>query len=128
MFAVLIITASLVSRRSLLPCCPREFWELSGRDPVTSQPTEEYRVDRAEYAQGLGWMTAKILAPVVFVFALLSPFLPSFLVCFFARSALKKPRVVPKFPQGQGNQVKYASARENRHMHVASPRGREASK
>ena len=54
LFAVLIITASLVSRRSLLPCCPREFWELSGRDSVTSQPTEEYRVDRAEYAQGLG--------------------------------------------------------------------------
>ena len=69
-------------------------------------------------------MTAKILVSVVGV----SPFLFSFLVCCFARSPLKKPRVVSKFPQGQGNQVKYASARENRHMRVASPRGRETRK
>ena len=70
-------------------------------------------------------MTAKILASVGFS-VLLSSFLFSFLVCCFARSPLKKPRAVPKFPQGQGNQVKYASARGNRYMHVASPRGREA--
>ena len=47
-------TASLVPRRSLLPRCPREFWELSGRDSVTSQLTVEYRIDRAENALGLG--------------------------------------------------------------------------
>ena len=65
-------------------------------------------------------MTAKILASVVCV----SPFLFSFIVCCFARGPLKKTRVVPKFPQGKGNQVKYASVRENRHMRVASPRGK----
>ena len=69
-------------------------------------------------------MTAKILASVVCV----SPFLFSFIVCCFARGPLKKIRVVPKFPQGKGNQVKYASVRENRHMRVASPRGRGARK
>ena len=48
------MTASLVPKRSLLLRCPREFWELSGRDPVTSQPTVKYRIDQAENAQGLG--------------------------------------------------------------------------
>ena len=42
---------SLVPRRSLLPCCPREVWERAGEYlSVTSQLTVESRIERAENA------------------------------------------------------------------------------
>ena len=54
--AVNLDAPSLVPRRSLLTCCPREVWERAGEYlSVTSQLRVESRIDRAENAKGLGW-------------------------------------------------------------------------